>query len=94
MKQPIEPEPMWSRSTSAVYGWLSGIAVSAVHQVHFVVSNDVPNDAYMLVVGELAAGAFSGAILFVVVASLRNHLRRRIAATATASMAPNLCEFP
>jgi len=94
MKSPIELEPMWSRSTSAVYGWLTGIAVSAVRQVHFVVSNDVPNDAYMRVVGELAAGAFSGAILFVVIASLRNHLRRRAAATATASMAPTLREFP
>jgi hypothetical protein len=94
MKQPIEPELMWSRSTSAVYGWLVGIAVSAVRQVHFVVSNDVPNDAYMRVVGELAAGAFGGAILFAMIASLRNHLRRRAAATATASMTPTLREFP
>ena len=49
---------------------MSGIAVSAVRQVHFVVSNDVPNDAYMRVVGELAAGAFGGAILFAAIASL------------------------
>ena len=94
MKQPIEPEATWSRSTSAVYGWLSGIAASAVRQVHFVVSKDVPNDAYMRVLGELAAGAFGGAIPFAAIASLRNHLRRRSQATATASMAPKLREFP
>ena len=85
---------MWSLSTSAVYGWLSGIAVSALRQIHFVVSNDVPNDAYMRVVGELIVGACGGAILFAVIASLRNHLRRRSQATATASMAPKLREFP
>ena len=67
---------MWSRSTSAVYGWLSGIAVGALRQIHFVVSNDVPNDVYMRVVGELIIGACSGAILFAVLASLRNHLRQ------------------
>ena len=85
---------MWSRSTSAVYGWLSGIAVGALRQIHFVVSNDVPNDAYMRVVGELIIGACSGAILFAVIASLRNHLSRRTSATTTASMAPELREFP
>ena len=85
---------MWSRSTSAVYGWSSGIAVGALRQIHFVVSNDVPTDAYMRVVGELAAGAFGGAILFAVGASLRNHLRQRAAATATAPMATKLREFP
>ena len=84
---------MWSRSTSAVYGWLGGIAVGALRQIHFVVSNDVPNDVYMRVVGELIIGACSGAILFAVLASLRNHLSRSTSATAT-SMAPELREFP
>jgi hypothetical protein len=87
MKQPIESEPMWSRSTSAVYGWLSGIAISALRQIHFVVSEDVPNDVYLLVVGELIVGAGGGATLFAGIASLRNHLRKRSAVTTTASRA-------
>ena len=94
MKQPIEPEPMWSRSISAVYGWLIGIAVSALRQVHFVVSQDVSNDAYMRIVAELIIGACGGAILFATIASLRNHIRRRTAATLTAPRAPKLREFP
>ena len=94
MKQPIELEPMWSRSTSAVYGWLSGITVGAVRQVHVVVSNEMPHDTYMRVISELAAGTLSGAILFAAIASLRNHLRRRTAATLTAPRAPKLREFP
>ena len=87
MKQPIELEYMWSVSTGAVYGWLIGIAVSALRQIHFVVSQEVPNDAYMRVVGELIVGACGGAILFVVIASLRNHLRMRSQDASTASRA-------
>ncbi len=85
MKPSIEPEPMWSRSTSAVYGWLIGIAVSALRQIHFVVSKKMAHNAYWLVVGELAAGALGGAILFAVLASLQNHLRMR---SQDASSAP------
>jgi ABC-type uncharacterized transport system permease subunit len=75
MKWRLESEQMCSTSASAVYGWLAGIAASAVHQNHSAISNDTSDNVYMHVVGALIVGAFSGATLFAVIALLRNRSR-------------------
>ncbi|WP_201832699.1 hypothetical protein [Microvirga zambiensis] len=72
----------WSISSSAVYGWLTGIAVGGLHQVHFALSHDNPDNGFLRVVGVLIVGGCGGAILFAGIAMLRNQ-RDRPAAIAT-----------
>jgi integration host factor subunit alpha len=75
MKRRLEPGQMRSTSASAVYGWLTGFAESALHQINSALSNDIPDDVYMHVVSELIIGALGGAILFAAVALLLKGLK-------------------
>ncbi|WP_201842408.1 hypothetical protein [Microvirga zambiensis] len=66
----------WSLSSCALNGGLIGIAVGAIHQVYRAFTNDIPEEIYMQVVGEVIVAAICGAILFIVIAAIRNRLRR------------------
>ncbi|QRM32970.1 hypothetical protein [Microvirga sp. VF16] len=75
MKRSVEPTPKWSLRSSAIYGGLAGLAVAAFHQVHHVVFNNIPDDIYTHVIGEMVASVVGGAILFTGVAAFRNWLK-------------------
>jgi hypothetical protein len=64
----------WSLPSSTLHGGLIGIAVGALHQIYRAVTNDIPEDIYTRVVGEVLVWAISGAILFVIIAIIRNRL--------------------
>jgi hypothetical protein len=79
---PHEPAQAWSMSSSAVYGWITGLAVGGLHQVHFALSHAIPDNGFLRVVGILIAAGCAGAILFAGVAGLRNHREQRSGAAA------------
>jgi ABC-type uncharacterized transport system permease subunit len=56
---------------------LVGIVLGALHEVYHVISNNIPDDIYVHVIGEFVAGAVGGTILFMVIAALRNRLKGR-----------------
>jgi hypothetical protein len=76
MKRGPGLEEKWSPSSSAVYGCLIGVAVAAYHQVHHAISDDIPDNVYTHMFGELIAAGSGGAILFASVTALRNWLCR------------------
>ena len=53
-------------SDSAFYGSQIGIIIVALHIIHHVIIDDIPEDTLAHVVRELIAGALGGAILFAV----------------------------
>jgi hypothetical protein len=75
--KPPSPHLRWDVSSSAVNGCLTGVAVGAVHQVYRAVTNDIPENIYAQVTGEVIAGALIGALLFAGVAVVRNLIRAR-----------------
>jgi hypothetical protein len=75
MAQPLRPTQTWSISASASYGGLTGFAVSVIHQIYSSFSKQVPDNVYTQIVGASLIGSVSGAILFAIVASLRNWLK-------------------
>jgi hypothetical protein len=77
LKRPFEPEPKWSLRSSAINGSLSGIALAALHQVYRAISNNIPDNIYAQVIGEMIAGAVGGGILFMAISALRHRLKRR-----------------
>jgi hypothetical protein len=68
--------PEWSLSSSAFYGCLVGLAGTASHQVHSVISNNIPDDIYTHVISEMIVGSLGGGALFVIIAAIRNRLTR------------------
>ena len=79
----LEPAGMWSISSSAVYGWLTGIAAGGLHQVHFALSHDIPDNGFLRVVTVLIAGGCAGSIVFAGIAALQNHRERHCAIAMT-----------
>jgi hypothetical protein len=77
MNRGLGREKEWSLTSSAVYGCLTGIAVTSFHHVHQAISNDIPDNIYAHVLGGMIAGSLGSAILFVLIAAIRNRLRRR-----------------
>jgi ABC-type uncharacterized transport system permease subunit len=77
LKRPSEREPGWSLRGSAINGGLAGIAIAALYQVYSAVTNNIPDNLYVHVFGDFVAGAVGGAILFTVIAFLRNHFKGR-----------------
>jgi hypothetical protein len=77
LKRSFEPKPRWSRRTSAINGSLVGIAIVALHQVYHAISNNIPENIYAHVFGEMAAGTGGGALLFTAISIIRNHLKGR-----------------
>jgi hypothetical protein len=65
----------WSVSGSLLNGSLIGIAAGALHHVYHAVTNDIPENIYSHVIGELVAAALLCAGLFVGIATLRNWLK-------------------
>ena len=80
---PFKPADTWSVSSSAVYGWLTGIAVGGRHLVHFARSHDIPDNEFVRVVSVLMAAGCSGAVLFAGIAALRNQRARHFAIAMT-----------
>ena len=80
---PFEPADTWSISSSAVYGWLTGIAAGGLHQVHFALSHDIPDHEFVRVVSVLMAAGCGGAVLFAGIAALRNQRDRHFAIAMT-----------
>jgi hypothetical protein len=72
MNRGLGREKEWSLTSSAVYGCLTGIAVIALHHVHQAISNDIPDNIYAHVLGEMFVGSFGGGVLFTVIAAIRN----------------------
>ena len=58
---PFKPADTWSISSSAVYGWLTGIAAGGLHQVYFALSHDIPDNGFLRVVSVLMAAGCGGA---------------------------------
>jgi hypothetical protein len=77
LKRSFEPNPRWSRRSSAINGGLAGIAIAALHQVYHAISNNTPDIIYAYVIGEMVAGVAGGALLFTAISALRNRLKRR-----------------
>jgi hypothetical protein len=50
------------------------MVLTALHQIHHVILDDIPEDVLTHIVSEVVAGALGGAILFVVVSCLRRWL--------------------
>lgn len=82
MNQP-ERTHAWCISSSAVYGWIMGIAAGGLNQVYFALSHDIPDNGFLRVVGVLIAGGCGGATLFAGIAMLRNQRDRHAAIAAT-----------
>jgi hypothetical protein len=78
----LEPEQAWSISSSAVYGWITGLAAGGLHQVHFALSHAIPDNGFLHVVAILIAAGCAVATLFAGVAALRNHREQRSGAAA------------
>jgi hypothetical protein len=72
MRRKLRLEEKWSASVSAFHGGLSGVAASALHEIHHGISNNVPENVVYHVLGEAAACAIGGTIIFVLIAVLRN----------------------
>lgn len=72
MAQPLRPTQTWSISASASYGGLIGFAVSVVYQIHSTFSKGLSDNVYAHLVDASVLGEISGAILFAVVALMRN----------------------
>lgn len=70
-------EPTGSALGSAIYGGLIGTALTALHQIHHTVADDIPHDVYQHILGEWIVGPLSGAILFAVITALKKRLKRR-----------------
>jgi hypothetical protein len=79
----LELADMWSISSSAFYGWITGLAAGGLHQVHFALAQDIPDNGFLRVVNILMAAGCAGAILFAGVAALRNHRERHAAIART-----------
>lgn len=77
MKTGLRPEQNCSASRGAVDDGLIGIALTALHQIHHTVANDIPNDVYQHILGEWIVGPLSGAILFAVITALKKQLKKR-----------------
>jgi zinc transporter ZupT len=77
MRRKLRLEEKWSASVSAFYGGLSGVAASALHQIHQGISSNLPEDLVAHVLGDVIAGAIGGTIIFVLIAVLRNWLWER-----------------
>ena len=80
---PFKPADTWSISSSAVYGWLTGIAAGGLRQVHFALSHDIPDNEFVRVVSVLVVGGCGGAVLFAGIAALRNQRARHFAIAMT-----------
>ena len=68
--------PEWGLRSSALYGCLTGIALTSLHHVHQAISNNIPDDIYTHVISEMIVGALGGGALFVIIATIRNRLTR------------------
>jgi hypothetical protein len=77
LQRSFEPDLRWSRRSSAIYGGLAGIAIAALHHIYHAISSNIPDNIYAHVIGEIAAGAAGGALLFTAISIIRNHLKGR-----------------
>jgi hypothetical protein len=62
---------------NARFGGLAGIAVASLHHVYHALSNQIPENIPAHVLGEMAAGAFGGVIVFAVVSAVCNRIKAR-----------------
>jgi hypothetical protein len=67
-------EQKWSTRSGAEYGCLLGFIAIPLRHIHQAVSNQIPEDVYTHVFGELIVGGVTGATLFAVAAALLNRL--------------------
>ncbi|MBD2749688.1 hypothetical protein IC232_23700 [Microvirga sp. BT688] len=72
MKKERQPGRCCDYADSAQYGALFGIIAASLHHVHHAITNQIP--AHML--GEYAAFALGGAVLFAATSAIRNFLTR------------------
>ena len=63
--------------SNARLGGLAGIARASLHHVYHALSNQIPEHIPAHVLGEMAAGAFGGVVVFAIVSALYNRLKGR-----------------
>ena len=76
MKKERKPAQRWDYAYGARMGVLAGIAVGSLHQVYRAFTNQIPENILAHVLGEMAAFALGGAVLFAAALAICNFLTR------------------
>ena len=76
MKKERHPARCWDYAESTWNGTLFGIAAAALHQFHHAITDQIPDNIPVHVLGECAAFALGGAVLFAAASAICNFLTR------------------
>ena len=75
MKKERKPARCWDYAESARNGALFGIAAASLLQVYHAIMNQTPDNIPAHVLGECAALAMGGAVLFAAASAICNRLK-------------------
>jgi hypothetical protein len=76
MKKEYKSARCSDNADSAQDGALYGIVAASLHQINHVITNRIPDNIPVHMLGEVAAFAVGGVVLFAAASAIRNFLTR------------------